>query len=108
MMHRNHVAAVVLMLLAVGLAPAVAAQTAVQDHPLISRYPGSQIAYVPKSSVKEFDEIALPMGPYQKGKITKTERVEGKVTRLIYDNPKARSTLEIFRNYQQALTKGGF
>ena len=66
-MQRTHVAAAVLTLLAVGFAVFAAAPAAVakevKDHPLISRYPGSQIAYLPKSSVKEFDEIALPMGP---------------------------------------------
>ena len=111
-MQRTHAAAVVLTLLAVGFAVFVAAETAVsqevKDHPLISRYPGSEIHRLYPSSVKQFDEIALPMGPYQKGKFTKTERLEGKVTRLVYVNPRDRSTLEIFRNYQQALTKGGF
>ncbi|HTM08764.1 MAG TPA: DUF4892 domain-containing protein [Verrucomicrobiae bacterium] len=90
------------------IAAGAAAAQEVKDHPLISRYPGSEIAYLPKSSVKEFDEIQLPVGPYKDGKITKTERVEGKVSRLIYKNPRERSTLEIFRNYQQALTKAGF
>ncbi|MSO56817.1 MAG: hypothetical protein EXQ55_07845 [Acidobacteria bacterium] len=74
-MQRSHLAAVVLTLLAAGLAVSAAAQTKPQDHPLV-----------------------LPMGPYQKGKFTKTERVEGKVTRLAYVNPRDRSTLEIFRN----------
>jgi len=98
----------ILFIAAILVAPATAVSQEIKDHPLISRYPGSQIAYLPKSSVKEFDEIALPVAPYQNGKIAKTERLEGKVSRLIYDNPKGRSTLEIFRNYQQALAKGGF
>jgi OOP family OmpA-OmpF porin len=111
-MQRRRLTALLLTLLTVGFGLAVAplpgTSQEIKDHPLISRYPGSQIAYLPKSSVKEFDEIALPMGPYKDGKITKTERLEGKVTRLIYQTPRDRSTLEIFRNYQQALTKGGF
>lgn len=101
--------ALILVALLLPLAgPPTAVSQEVKDHPLISRYPGSEFSYLPKSSVKEFDEIALPVGPYQNGKISKTERVEGKVSRLIYKNPPNRSTLEIFRNYQQALTKGGF
>jgi OmpA-OmpF porin, OOP family len=111
-MQRTRLTTLLLTLLAVGfgltVAPLPGTSQEIKDHPLISRYPGSQISYLPKSSVKEFDEIALPVGPYQNGKISKTERLEGKVTRLIYDNPKGRSTLEIFRNYQQALAKGGF
>jgi outer membrane protein OmpA-like peptidoglycan-associated protein len=91
-----------------GIAPHRAAGQEVKDHPLISRYPGSKFQYLHPSSVKQFDEIALPTGPHQKGKFTKTERVEGKVSRLIYDNPPDRSTLEIFRSYQESLTKAGF
>ena len=110
-MQRHSLAAVVMTLLAVGFAVSTAAQTTAKDHPLISRYPGSEIKVAfgqQEYSVKEFDEIVLPMGPFQKGKFTKTERVEGKATRLAYVNPRDRSTLEIFRIYQQALTKGGF
>jgi len=90
------------------LIPPAAAQQPVTDHPIVSRYPGSEMHRLYPSSVKQFDEIALPTGPYEKGKFTKTEHLEGKITRLVYVNPKDRSTLEIFRNYQQSLTKGGF
>lgn len=110
-MQRTRLTRLLVALLAVALpvlAPASGMSQEVKDHPLISRYPGSEIAYLPKSSVKEFDEVILPMGPYQNGKISKTERVEGKVSRLIYKNPRERSTLEIFRNYQQALAKASF
>ena len=107
-MRRHHFALVVLTLLTAGFAASAAAQTPVTDHPLISRYPGSEFDRLNPPSVKQFDELALPTGPHVKGKFTKSERVEGKVTRLVYANPKDRSTLEIFRNYQQALTKGGF
>jgi|SRR5581483_1594556 outer membrane protein OmpA-like peptidoglycan-associated protein len=85
-----------------------AASQEIKDHPMISRYPGSNFSYLNKPSVKEFDEITLPTGPHEKGKFTKTDRFEGKIWRLVYDNPKNRSTLEIYRNYQQALTKAGF
>src|SRR5581483_7634105 len=85
-----------------------AASQEIKDHPMISRYPGSNFSYLNKPSVKEFDEITLPTGPHEKGKFTKTDRFEGKICRLVYDNPKNRSTLEIYRNYQQALTKAGF
>ena len=107
-MQRNHPPLVVLTLLIAGFTASAAAQAPVTDHPLISRYPGSEFDRLNPPSVKQFDELALPMGPHVKGKFTKSERVEGKVTRLVYANPKDRSTLEIFRNYQQALTKGGF
>jgi len=99
-------AAIALFVLSVAAVQAAVNQE-VKDHPLISRYPGSEFDRF-KSSVKEFDEIAIPTGPFEKGKFTKTERLQGKVTRLVYVSPSDRSTLEVFRNYQQALTKGGF
>lgn len=107
-MLRNCLSPAVMTLFAAGLTVSVAAQTPVKDHPLLSRYPGSTDDYLHPSTVKQFDEVALPTGPHEKGQFTTTERVEGKVTRLIYENPKDRSSLEIFRNYQQALTKEGF
>jgi outer membrane protein OmpA-like peptidoglycan-associated protein len=99
-------AAMTLVVIALCTASSAVGQQ-VQDHPLISRYPGSELNQS-LSSVKQFDEIAMPVGPHLKGKFTKTERLEGKVTRLVYATPHDRSTLEIFRSYQQALTKAGF
>ncbi len=79
----------------------------IKDHPLISRFAGSTLDQR-ASSVKTFDEATLPVGPYQSRKFTKTERLEGKVTRLVYKYPTDRSSLEVFRSYQQALAKAGF
>lgn len=88
-----------------GCALVTYAQPAKQDHPLISRYPGSEIQ---THDVKEFDETSIPMGAFRKGKFTQTEKPEGKVTRIHYKNPQGRSTLEIARNYEDALKKAGF
>ncbi len=78
-----------------------------KDHPLISRYPGLIIT---EYTAKEFDEFLLPMGKFTPpdGPFVKSQRVEGKVTRITYEYPEDRSTLEIFRNYESALKKGGF
>jgi outer membrane protein OmpA-like peptidoglycan-associated protein len=85
-----------------------------QDHPLISRFPGADIK---SNEVKEFDEIVLPVSRTRRKAITpsqytseveKTIRLEGKITRLVYTNPPGRASLEIFRSYEQALTKAGF
>ncbi len=77
-----------------------------KDHPLISRYPGS---YISKYLTKEFDEFALPLGPVnEENKITKNQPLEGKITRIVYVAPAGRTVLEVFRNYQAALKKGGF
>ncbi len=77
-----------------------------QDHPLISRYPGS---YIAKYLTKEFDEFSLPLGPVdEENTITKNQHLEGKITRIVYVAPVGRTVLEVFRNYQAALKKGGF
>jgi OOP family OmpA-OmpF porin len=77
-----------------------------KDHPLISRYPGS---YIAKYLTKEFDEFALPLGPVvDENKITKSQPLEGKITRIVYVAPAGRTVLEVFRNYQAALKSAGF
>jgi len=77
-----------------------------RDHPLISRYPGSIISGY---DVKEFNEYVLPLGKLDKdGKLTKSQKLEGKVYQIKYAAPEGRSLLEIYRNYELALKKGGF
>ncbi|MGA2607099.1 MAG: DUF4892 domain-containing protein [Terriglobia bacterium] len=77
-----------------------------KDHPLISRYPGSVIK---NYLTKEFDELTLPLGKLTSANnFTKSQRLEGKVTRIVYVAPEGRSVLEVFRNYQGALKKAGF
>jgi outer membrane protein OmpA-like peptidoglycan-associated protein len=76
-----------------------------KDHPLISRYPGSIITeYVEK----EYEELALPLGPAKDNAIAKSQHLEGKWTRIIYDAPQGRSLLEVYRNYEGALQRAGF
>lgn len=70
------------------------------DHPLVSRYPGSSVE---KREVKEFDEYTLIVGLEGKKAECVGKPLEGKITRIVYRNPPGRSTLEIFRNYQDAL-----
>lgn len=73
------------------------------DHPLIAPYRGSVRK---ERDVDAFNEYPRIVG--RAGKAAKTERLEGKLTRLRYDNPKGRSTFEIERNYRDALTARGF
>lgn len=80
------------------------------DHPVISRYKGSVIK---SYNQKEFDEYRLLLGkavfsPYPKTTSENKKDLEGKITRITYLNPSGRSTLEVFRNYQNELKKGGF
>lgn len=92
----------VLAVLCLLLAPAPA--PADEDHPLVSRYPDSKLT---KHEVQDFGKYTLITGLDVKGMTFVTQSVEGELTRIVYDNPAGRSTLEIFRNYQQALDKAG-
>jgi OmpA-OmpF porin, OOP family len=84
-----------------------------RDHPLIPRYAGSSIIGY---GTREFDELTLALGKSvadeeAKGfesKLSKSQRVEGKLTRLLYVAPLGRSSLEVFRNYETALKNAGF
>lgn len=75
------------------------------DHSMISRFPGSSIL---RYDLKEFDEYVLPLGKVAKGKLTKSQKLEGKVTQITYSAPNDKSILEIYRNYESALKKAGF
>jgi outer membrane protein OmpA-like peptidoglycan-associated protein len=76
-----------------------------KDHPLVTRYPGSVIDVY---SVVEFDEFNLPLGKLKDAKFDKSQHLEGKITRIGYAVPAGRSILEIYRNYESALQRGGF
>jgi len=76
-----------------------------KDHPLIKRYPGSEIG---KYFVKDFDEVQMPTGKSGQKGFASSVTVKGKVTGIIYRNPKERSTLEIYENYEQAMKGAGF
>ena len=76
------------------------------DHPLLSRYDGSSIrAY----ATKAYDEYSGILGRSDtKGGYEDTIPLEGKVTRILYAVDRERSTLEVFRNYENELKKAGF
>jgi outer membrane protein OmpA-like peptidoglycan-associated protein len=75
------------------------------DHPLISRYPGSVITGY---HVATYDEFNLPLGKSNGSSLEKSQHLEGKVTWITYDAPSGRTVLEIYRNYESAMTKAGF
>ena len=103
------------LLLAGGLGRPAAAQLTADvkggaDHPAVSRYAGSvMLGY----ETQTFGELLAPMGPVALGSTgkptaAKSERWEGKLTRLVYLAPDKRTPLEVARNYEQELAKGGF
>ncbi|PIR34512.1 MAG: hypothetical protein COV36_00635 [Alphaproteobacteria bacterium CG11_big_fil_rev_8_21_14_0_20_44_7] len=84
--------------------PAFAAKPNHTDHPLLSAYEGSTIY---SKDMKEYDEYKVFRGWDKETKEYNTEMLEGKVTKILYKNPKERSILELYRNYEAALaTKG--
>ena len=72
------------------------------DHPLVSRYSGS-ILHMYGNDNYGTAEIAV----VEKDKAI-LRPVEGRISNKLYWGPKDRSPLEIFRNYQRALSTAGF
>jgi outer membrane protein OmpA-like peptidoglycan-associated protein len=89
------------------------------DHPLVSRYAKSVIIGY---DFRKFDEFVIPLGVLKRAgdrpaagggthptfEPAKSQRVEGRVTRILYVGPPDRSPLEIVRNYELELKKNGF
>jgi outer membrane protein OmpA-like peptidoglycan-associated protein len=70
----------------------------------VSRYPGSRILQFDEV---DFNEYQLPTA-VETRRPAKPKTVQGKVTKIYYQNPAGRSTLEIYTNYTQALKGAGF
>lgn len=75
------------------------------DHPLISRYAGAKLTH---RTDTEFTEVRLATGIADKNKQVPHLTLAGKSTLLHYKASKDQSTLQVFRNYQQALQEAGF
>jgi OmpA-OmpF porin, OOP family len=84
-----------------------------KDHPAIKRYEGSIIIGY---DFRKFGDMNVLLGPVKSGgpgkrnvlTPTKSLRVEGQTTRILYVAPEGRSPLEVVRNYQLELKKAGF
>lgn len=76
-----------------------------KDHPLLGRFTG---AIIKSYSFSQFDEAILPNQPIAKESSATTLTLEGKITRIGYVINSDKSTLEVERNYTEALQKGGF
>ncbi|OLF73903.1 hypothetical protein AWH62_07025 [Maricaulis sp. W15] len=103
-MIRAIAACLTLALILAATATAVLAQQSVSGHPLITPYEGSQ----GDGEFWQFDEYALVTGFDFEAHAAITRPVQGRVTRLDYDNPDDRSELEIFTNYREALDAAGY
>ncbi len=81
-----------------------------KDHPLVPRYEGS---FIIGYKTDRFAEVDIPMGPSvnphtEKRHFERVDAVEGARTRLLYVAPLERTSLEVMRNYKEALLAGGF
>ncbi len=89
-------------------AQACADDPSAQEHPTVQRYEGACLL---RSQRKAFDSYWLPLGKPLKQDGTWTtepgQLLEGTLTRLMYAAPTDRSALEVFRNYEQGLSKQG-
>ncbi|WP_028100430.1 OmpA family protein [Pseudoduganella violaceinigra] len=72
------------------------------DHPLVHRYEGSMLYMYGGENLGQARIVDIDAGK------PALHKVEGKVANRFYWGPKGRSALEVFRNYQQALTGAGF
>ena len=88
---RGWVSGAIIALLGAGSAPSALAQLSdvkgSKDHPMVSRYAGSVIIGY---DARKFDEFDIPLGPLTRLKReenifapSKTQRVEGSVTRIL-------------------------
>lgn len=78
-----------------------------KDHPLLSRYQGATITAYKQIA---YDNYLLPLSKLTKKKetIQKNILIEGKVTRITYALPHTRSSLDVFKNYQNELLSSNF
>ncbi|MEO1517340.1 MAG: OmpA family protein [Bacteroidota bacterium] len=74
-----------------------------EDHPILTRYPGSSIKFYYQKSYNEL-QMATAVA---KGDAAEFIQANGKHTSILYRGPDGRSSLEIFRNYQQAIEQAG-
>jgi outer membrane protein OmpA-like peptidoglycan-associated protein len=76
-----------------------------KDNPIVSRFAGSTIVAYHEAN---YDEVALPMGPYQHSAFAKTLAAAGKVTEIVYAAPAGKRPVEVFANFRDSLQSSGF
>jgi len=96
----------------VGLSPAVAQSLGADvaggsDHPLISRFAGSQLIGYKQDSFDQGRFYLPGKDPKKELDQNKPVTAEGQLTRLIYIAPPGRSPLEVQANFAQALRLAG-
>jgi len=78
------------------------------DHPALQRFNGTVLV---GQNATPFERISLELGPTdydsteRRGRVRKSQTVEGRVWRSVYIAPGSTSTPEELRNYPQALKR---
>ena len=80
------------------------------DNPLLTRYEGSVLV---SASSEHYASLRVPESPGRFGKngvleFDTSSTVEGQIDAYLYIAPRGKTALEVFRNYQLALSKAGF
>jgi len=89
-----------------GLALAQEDVEGASDHPAVSRYPGAVIEWY---KVENYMPYRVPTGPVTGYRyIDEWIDTEGRVTRIFYSIKGERTHSEVWKNYKDALTEGGF
>ncbi len=103
---RTAVAAVIASVVLLSVAHAAEDIAGAADHPLIgARFPE---AVITTQELKEFDEYTLITGPIaREGEVATGQVFEGRITTTVYEIPAVRTTLEVFRNYENKLAQLG-
>ncbi len=82
------------------------------DHPMISRYQGAEIIRYETRAFESVELVSAPIVAYDHRRTAANDdsytRVEGRYTRIAYAAPQGRTSVEVFRNYEEALKAGGF
>jgi outer membrane protein OmpA-like peptidoglycan-associated protein len=73
----------------------------------LKRYEGSEIIHYATNPYQPYS-LARDVAAIGDAGFAKSERVEGSVVRVVYRVPEGVSSLEVFRNYEQALADLGF
>ena len=77
-----------------------------EDHPLITRFPGSEITWYDRKSFEPYKIAIGPVTGYRT--ISEWLPVEGKLTRINYTLKSERGLYEVYANYLNAVKKAGF
>lgn len=98
-------AASFLMMSAPSVALAQMSQSEVPEHPVVKFYPG---ALIDDFEIREFDGAEMITGYSRAPQAFVRETIEGKISRYNFIHPEGQSSLQVVRNFENALREAGF